>query len=159
MSSSNVWTRSRARMKLFPELLAQCSGEVHIHPVFLPRYCFVCVCVCVSCRVCVCVWERERCIILWIPPFVVVCTSVCFFYYYIIRQLLMVHVWPPQPLANRSWPKTCVSRNLKHWKAAFNQLWVFFVIMQYIEEYFLTRIPFTQIYIREKKIYILLLHI
>ncbi|XP_016344885.1 NADH dehydrogenase [ubiquinone] 1 alpha subcomplex assembly factor 8 [Sinocyclocheilus anshuiensis] len=27
MSSSNVWTRSRARMKLFPELLVQCSGE------------------------------------------------------------------------------------------------------------------------------------
>ncbi|KAK7122396.1 hypothetical protein R3I94_019496 [Phoxinus phoxinus] len=27
MSGSNVWTRSRARMRLFPELLAQCSGE------------------------------------------------------------------------------------------------------------------------------------
>uniref|UniRef100_A0A673KMT6 NADH:ubiquinone oxidoreductase complex assembly factor 8 n=1 Tax=Sinocyclocheilus rhinocerous TaxID=307959 RepID=A0A673KMT6_9TELE len=27
MSSSNVWTRSRARMRLIPELLAQCSGE------------------------------------------------------------------------------------------------------------------------------------
>ncbi len=56
MSSSNVWTRSKARMKLFPELLAQCSGEVHIHPVFLHQYCFVCVC----CVVCVCVRERER---------------------------------------------------------------------------------------------------
>lgn len=30
MSVSNVWTRSRARMRLFPELLAQCSGEVFI---------------------------------------------------------------------------------------------------------------------------------
>ncbi len=158
MSSSNVWTRSKARMKLFPELLAQCSGEVtlHIHPVFLHQYCFVCVC----CVVCVCVRERER------EMYYIMNSSFCcclyiglFFYDYIIRQLLMVHVWPPQPLANRSWPKTCVSRNLKHWKAAFNQLWVFFVIMQYIEEYFLTRIPFTQIYIREKKIYILLLHI
>uniref|UniRef100_A0A672M6T8 NADH:ubiquinone oxidoreductase complex assembly factor 8 n=1 Tax=Sinocyclocheilus grahami TaxID=75366 RepID=A0A672M6T8_SINGR len=27
MSSSNVWTRSRARMRLLSELLAQCSGE------------------------------------------------------------------------------------------------------------------------------------
>ncbi|XP_051523044.1 NADH dehydrogenase [ubiquinone] 1 alpha subcomplex assembly factor 8 [Myxocyprinus asiaticus] len=27
MSGSNVWTRSRARMRLFPELLAQCSAE------------------------------------------------------------------------------------------------------------------------------------
>ncbi|XP_043109591.1 NADH dehydrogenase [ubiquinone] 1 alpha subcomplex assembly factor 8 [Puntigrus tetrazona] len=27
MSSSNVWSRSRERMRLFPELLAQCSGE------------------------------------------------------------------------------------------------------------------------------------
>ncbi|XP_067285267.1 NADH dehydrogenase [ubiquinone] 1 alpha subcomplex assembly factor 8 isoform X1 [Pseudorasbora parva] len=41
MPGSNVWTRSRARMRLFPELLAQCSGEKsrlirlgNIFPVF-----------------------------------------------------------------------------------------------------------------------------
>ncbi|CDQ92623.1 NADH dehydrogenase [ubiquinone] 1 alpha subcomplex assembly factor 8 [Oncorhynchus nerka] len=27
MSGTNVWTRSRERMRRFPELFAQCSGE------------------------------------------------------------------------------------------------------------------------------------
>ncbi|KAM9336411.1 NADH dehydrogenase [ubiquinone] 1 alpha subcomplex assembly factor 8 [Symphorus nematophorus] len=27
MPGSNAWTRSRERMRLFPELFAQCSGE------------------------------------------------------------------------------------------------------------------------------------
>ncbi|XP_055033183.1 NADH dehydrogenase [ubiquinone] 1 alpha subcomplex assembly factor 8 [Misgurnus anguillicaudatus] len=27
MPGSNVWTRSRARMRLFPEMFAQCSAE------------------------------------------------------------------------------------------------------------------------------------
>ncbi|XP_036399097.1 NADH dehydrogenase [ubiquinone] 1 alpha subcomplex assembly factor 8 [Megalops cyprinoides] len=27
MSAANVWTRSRERMRRFPELLAQCAGE------------------------------------------------------------------------------------------------------------------------------------
>ncbi|XP_042562721.1 NADH dehydrogenase [ubiquinone] 1 alpha subcomplex assembly factor 8 [Clupea harengus] len=27
MSGTNAWTRSRARMRLFPELLAQCAVE------------------------------------------------------------------------------------------------------------------------------------
>ncbi|XP_034716190.1 NADH dehydrogenase [ubiquinone] 1 alpha subcomplex assembly factor 8 [Etheostoma cragini] len=27
MSGSNAWTRSRERMRLFPELFAQCAGE------------------------------------------------------------------------------------------------------------------------------------
>ncbi len=137
MSSSNVWTRSRARMRLFPEMMAQCSGEVHLHSVFLPQYCYICMMHYIM--------NLSFCCCLYIG---------LFFYYYIIRQPLMVNVWPPQPLANRSWPKTCVSKNLKHWKAAFNQLWGFFVIMYYIDEYFLTSIPFTQTYIRVKIKYI-----
>lgn len=28
MSGSNVWTRSRERLRLFPELFAQCTEEV-----------------------------------------------------------------------------------------------------------------------------------
>ncbi|XP_031147299.1 NADH dehydrogenase [ubiquinone] 1 alpha subcomplex assembly factor 8 [Sander lucioperca] len=27
MSGTNAWTRSRERMRLFPELFAQCAGE------------------------------------------------------------------------------------------------------------------------------------
>ncbi len=136
MSSSNVWTRSRARMRLFPEMMAQCSGEVHLHSVFLPQYCYICMMhYIMNLSFCCCLYNG-------------------LFFYYIIRQPLMVNVWPPQPLANRSWPKTCVSKNLKHWKAAFNQLWGFFVIMYYIDEYFLTSIPFTQTYIRVKIKYI-----
>ncbi|XP_067344225.1 NADH dehydrogenase [ubiquinone] 1 alpha subcomplex assembly factor 8 [Channa argus] len=27
MSGSNVWSRSREKIRLFPELLAQCTGE------------------------------------------------------------------------------------------------------------------------------------
>ncbi len=136
MSSSNVWTRSRARMRLFPEMMAQCSGEVHLHSLFLPQYCYI----------------YDALYYEFILLLLFVHRSV--FLLYIIRQPLMVNVWPPQPLANRSWPKTCVSKNLKHWKAAFNQLWGFFVIMYYINEYFLTSIPFTQTYIRVKIKYI-----
>ncbi len=104
MSSSNVWTRSKARMKLFPELLAQCSGEVHIHPVFLHQYCFVCVCcvvlcVCVCCVwvvlcVCVCMWVVLWCVCMWVVC--VVCVCVCererdVLYYEFILLLLFVH--------------------------------------------------------------------
>ncbi len=148
MSGSNVWTRSRARMKLFPELLAQCSGEVHIHPVFLPQYCFVCVCLCVCVLCCVVLC----CIILWIPPFVVVCTSVCFSMIILSGSCL----WYMCGLHN-------------HWQTGAGQkhvcqgIWstekLLSISCECFLEYFLTRIPFTQIYIREKKIYILLLHI
>uniref|UniRef100_A0A671PVM1 NADH:ubiquinone oxidoreductase complex assembly factor 8 n=1 Tax=Sinocyclocheilus anshuiensis TaxID=1608454 RepID=A0A671PVM1_9TELE len=38
MSSSNVWTRSRARMRLIPELLAQCSGEYCLIYIYIYIY-------------------------------------------------------------------------------------------------------------------------
>ncbi|CAK6964069.1 NADH dehydrogenase 1 alpha subcomplex assembly factor 8 [Scomber japonicus] [Scomber scombrus] len=31
MSGSNVWSRSRERMRLFPELFAQCAGEAAVY--------------------------------------------------------------------------------------------------------------------------------
>lgn len=31
MSGSNVWSRSRERLRLFPELLAQCADEAAVY--------------------------------------------------------------------------------------------------------------------------------
>uniref|UniRef100_A0A3Q3EXC4 NADH:ubiquinone oxidoreductase complex assembly factor 8 n=1 Tax=Labrus bergylta TaxID=56723 RepID=A0A3Q3EXC4_9LABR len=31
MSGSNVWSRSREKLRLFPELLAQCSAEASVY--------------------------------------------------------------------------------------------------------------------------------
>lgn len=31
MSAPNVWTRSREKMRLFPELFAQCAGEAAVY--------------------------------------------------------------------------------------------------------------------------------
>ncbi|KAM6897131.1 NADH dehydrogenase [ubiquinone] 1 alpha subcomplex assembly factor 8 [Xenentodon cancila] len=31
MSGSNVWTRTRRKMRLFPEILAQCSDEAAVY--------------------------------------------------------------------------------------------------------------------------------
>ncbi|XP_070783551.1 NADH dehydrogenase [ubiquinone] 1 alpha subcomplex assembly factor 8 isoform X1 [Enoplosus armatus] len=31
MSGPNVWSRSREKMRLFPELLAQCAGEAAVY--------------------------------------------------------------------------------------------------------------------------------
>ncbi|MEQ2308788.1 hypothetical protein AMECASPLE_031815 [Ameca splendens] len=31
MSGSNVWSRSRERLRVFPELLSQCAGEAAVY--------------------------------------------------------------------------------------------------------------------------------